>query len=150
MLCFDSSYIGLCLWTQQWQFYIPIVDLDRSWKWPSIHVYQKFLLIEVYVCTNAWRNSLASSAAVSFEMCCTNMPWQSYSPVIQNSSLQKEQVYGTEELRFMSKFEKKSYKGCWYNLFRVVYHIPHWDVTIQVNKPNYLHSSEKLHKFWRI
>lgn len=32
----------------------------------------------------------------------------------------------------MSKFWKENYRGCLCNLSRVVYHIPHWDVTMQV------------------
>lgn len=41
-------------------------------------------------------------------------------------------------------WKRKLHRGCLYNLFKVVFHIPHWDVMVQVNEPNYLHSSEKV------
>lgn len=115
MLCFDSSYKRLCLWSQQWQSYIPAVNFSRSWKWPSIHVYQKFLLIEVCVCTNAWRNSLASSAAVSFEVCCTNMPWLSSSHLFKIHLYRKSRC---KELRNWGLC-RNLYRGCLCSLFRV-------------------------------
>lgn len=128
MLCFDSSYKRLCLWSQQWQSYIPAVIFNRSWKWPSIHVYQNFLLIEACVCTNARRKSLASSAAVSFEVCCTNMPWPSYSHSFKIHLYRKSRCKELRNWGLCLNLKRKLYRGCLCNLFRVVYHIPHWYV----------------------